>query len=388
MTEEKEGWVYCISNPEMSTLLKIGMTERTPQERLAEANRSDTWRPPVDFKIEFAKKVKNALNKEKTIHKFLEQYNERVNRSREFFRISTEKARLYFELMDGEWWEPTEHRSDDTPDPKLKPKPKPKQKKKIGGGQVEIEEPLTKTKPSSKKNVKINNLVLENLTKKESQLLLKTAIMKKAVEVSLCNGYYIYGDIERGLLENKLDSTMIFSAICNSADDCDRIVSSSHIDSIITKLNESAPSTFILLKQKCENVIVEPETEPVADTIVFDKNLEEKDKKKVEYILNANIKDLSFEDSKSLLLIAFTQEALCFKIGRRFYRFFELWKLIPSQIKNSVFEAKLVQAPDGYSSVDEDYALFVSKSNYKSIIETLKDKTIKHIIILTAICKL
>lgn len=378
MTEEKEGWVYCISNPEMPTLLKIGMTDRTPQERLAEANRSDTWRPPVDFKIEFAKKVKNALKKEKTIHKLLEQYNERVNRSREFFRISTEKARLYFELMDGEWWESTEHSNDDD-----KPDPKPKTKKQTGGEAIP-----KKPKASSKKPVKINSLLVENLTKKESHLLLTTAIAKKAVEISLCNSYYIYGDIERGLLDNKLETAMIFSALCNSADDCSRVVSSSNIDIIIKKLNDSAPSTFILLKQNCENVVVEPETEPVVDTIVFDKNLEDKDKKKVEYILNANIKDLSFEESKSLLFNAFTQEALCFKFGRRFYRFSELWKLIPSQIKNSVFEAKLVQAPDGYSSVDEDYALFVSKSNYKSIIETLKDKTTKHIIILTAICKL
>ena len=73
-TEEKEGWVYCISNESMPGLLKIGMTDRTPQQRLAEANKSDTWRPPTNFAIEFAKKVKNALQKEKTIHKLLEHF--------------------------------------------------------------------------------------------------------------------------------------------------------------------------------------------------------------------------------------------------------------------------------------------------------------------------
>ena len=31
----KEGWVYCISNESMPGLLKIGMTDRTPQQRLA-----------------------------------------------------------------------------------------------------------------------------------------------------------------------------------------------------------------------------------------------------------------------------------------------------------------------------------------------------------------
>ena len=48
MSQDKEGWVYCISNENVRSaklpnniLLKIGMTERTPQERLAEANKSD-----------------------------------------------------------------------------------------------------------------------------------------------------------------------------------------------------------------------------------------------------------------------------------------------------------------------------------------------------------
>ena len=50
-TEDKEGWVYCISNESMPGLLKIGMTDRTPQQRLAEANKSDTWRPPTNFAI-------------------------------------------------------------------------------------------------------------------------------------------------------------------------------------------------------------------------------------------------------------------------------------------------------------------------------------------------
>ena len=98
-----EGWVYCISNPSMPGLLKIGMTLRTPQERLKEANSSDTWRPPTIFIIEFAKKVRDPLQKERTIHKLLEQYDQRVNPKREFFEVNTATARLCFELMDGEW---------------------------------------------------------------------------------------------------------------------------------------------------------------------------------------------------------------------------------------------------------------------------------------------
>lgn len=100
----EDGWVYCISNPGNSGLLKIGMTVRTPQERLAEANRPNTW-IPEHFKLEFAKKVKWPLQKEQTLHKLMEQYNERTNPAREFFRISVERARLYFDLMDGEYLE-------------------------------------------------------------------------------------------------------------------------------------------------------------------------------------------------------------------------------------------------------------------------------------------
>ena len=98
-----DGWVYCISNPSMPGLLKIGMTLRTPQERLKEANSSDTWRPPTNFIIEFAKRVRDPLQKERTLHKLLEQYDQRVNPKREFFEVNIVTARLCFELMDGEW---------------------------------------------------------------------------------------------------------------------------------------------------------------------------------------------------------------------------------------------------------------------------------------------
>ena len=38
------GYVYCFRNDSMQGILKIGMTERTPIERLNEANTADTWR--------------------------------------------------------------------------------------------------------------------------------------------------------------------------------------------------------------------------------------------------------------------------------------------------------------------------------------------------------
>ena len=60
-----DGYIYCFSNECMPGILKVGMTERTPEARLKEANASDTWRPPMPYKIEFEKKVYNSSQKEK-----------------------------------------------------------------------------------------------------------------------------------------------------------------------------------------------------------------------------------------------------------------------------------------------------------------------------------
>lgn len=88
----------------MIGILKIGMTMRTPVTRLIEANRTDTWRPPTPYKLEFAKRVCNPKQKEKTLHILLAQYTERINPHREFFRISVEEVNTFFSLIDGELW--------------------------------------------------------------------------------------------------------------------------------------------------------------------------------------------------------------------------------------------------------------------------------------------
>jgi len=94
------GWVYCMSNPSIPGLLKVGMTERTPEIRARELF---TTGVPTPFKIEFAKKVLNPLQKEKTIHKLL--LKKRTNPNREFFSVSLEIVKDLFNLMDGEIWE-------------------------------------------------------------------------------------------------------------------------------------------------------------------------------------------------------------------------------------------------------------------------------------------
>ena len=96
-----EGYIYCLSNPLFPNLLKIGMTERTPEERLREAN-SCTW-CPQKFKIELAKKVNNPKEKESGIHSLLEKYGKRENPSREFFEVPVEEVKAFFDLIDGEY---------------------------------------------------------------------------------------------------------------------------------------------------------------------------------------------------------------------------------------------------------------------------------------------
>jgi T5orf172 domain len=93
----EEGWIYCLSNESMPGILKVGSTidpEITCKQLY-------TTGVPLPFKIEFAKYVKDYVKKEKTIHKILEQFTDRVNSSREFFKCSKMEVYALLELMEG-----------------------------------------------------------------------------------------------------------------------------------------------------------------------------------------------------------------------------------------------------------------------------------------------
>jgi hypothetical protein len=89
----------------MPGLLKVGMIhnadERTPLDRATELYKTGV---PLPFVVEFAKKVSNPKQKETILHNLLSQYTERINQNREYFRVSPEEVRTFFELMDGEMW--------------------------------------------------------------------------------------------------------------------------------------------------------------------------------------------------------------------------------------------------------------------------------------------
>lgn len=76
------GFIYCLSNPAMPGLYKIGMTERSPSMRCWELSSSTA--APLEFDIEFYAEVANVLMVERQLHAALDRY--RVNPGREFFR--------------------------------------------------------------------------------------------------------------------------------------------------------------------------------------------------------------------------------------------------------------------------------------------------------------
>lgn len=90
-------WVYCMSNTSMPGIYKIGMTRRSPEERLKEANASDTFRPPTPYEILYSVETTDGIEKEKLIHSILKDY--RVVNNREFFKVEKEKIKELFDLI-------------------------------------------------------------------------------------------------------------------------------------------------------------------------------------------------------------------------------------------------------------------------------------------------
>ena len=98
-----EGYIYVISNSTMAPdTYKVGFTDKTPPERLRQAN-SDTWSLPY-FKLEFAKKVIDARDKEQKLHRALASFGKRIHPKREFFVVPLKNIRVLFDMIDGEMW--------------------------------------------------------------------------------------------------------------------------------------------------------------------------------------------------------------------------------------------------------------------------------------------
>jgi hypothetical protein len=97
---ENMGYIYCFSNISMPGIFKIGMTLRTPEERLKEANISNTWKPPTSYQIELSKYIRDPKRKETILHTLLSKFTKRINKRREFFKVSLDDVKLLFDLME------------------------------------------------------------------------------------------------------------------------------------------------------------------------------------------------------------------------------------------------------------------------------------------------
>lgn len=103
---QAEGYLYCMSNPSMPDMVKVGITRTTATTPADRAATLFTTGVPTPFKVEFAKKVRDPLQKEGALHSLLSRYHERLLR-REFFRCTPADVWAFFELIDGDLWEPT-----------------------------------------------------------------------------------------------------------------------------------------------------------------------------------------------------------------------------------------------------------------------------------------
>ena len=75
------GYVYVLKNDSMPGILKIGMTTRTVEERIAELNGTNL---PTPFRLVLKYFSKRPQEDEAALHKRLEDY--RISDSREFFK--------------------------------------------------------------------------------------------------------------------------------------------------------------------------------------------------------------------------------------------------------------------------------------------------------------
>lgn len=94
----EDGWIYCMSNPSMPDIVKVGQTQNDPHERAAQLY---TTGVPTEFRVEFAKRVRGYVQKEKQLHALLAKHFERPNPSREFFKCKSSDVHEFFELIEG-----------------------------------------------------------------------------------------------------------------------------------------------------------------------------------------------------------------------------------------------------------------------------------------------
>ncbi len=102
------GWVYIATNEAMPDIVKVGYTDRHPNQRASEFNQTGV---PYNYVVAYAAKVAEPRKLEKQAHDALHECKER----KEWFRCSVVKAQaiirkkagpIYLEIIDGQEIEP------------------------------------------------------------------------------------------------------------------------------------------------------------------------------------------------------------------------------------------------------------------------------------------
>lgn len=83
-------YIYILINPSLKGLLKIGRTDRSPEERAIELSNSSNM--PTPFIVAYDEEVPDSQIAEKLVHDELMQQGFRVSDSREFFSIPLKNA--------------------------------------------------------------------------------------------------------------------------------------------------------------------------------------------------------------------------------------------------------------------------------------------------------
>lgn len=94
------GFIYCLINPSMPGLVKIGFTHKHPATRMEELTKATACPSPFEMLAFFDTAIPRQV--ERAIHQELDEY--RSNPGREFFAVT------YMELQDvvRQWCDPNE----------------------------------------------------------------------------------------------------------------------------------------------------------------------------------------------------------------------------------------------------------------------------------------
>lgn len=97
---KKPGYIYILTNPSINGQVKIGRTERHPEDRRKEI--SAATGVSTSFELVYWKFFEDCHEAEFTLHKRLEQEGFRVSNNKEFFKISEDNAKKIIDDLSDE----------------------------------------------------------------------------------------------------------------------------------------------------------------------------------------------------------------------------------------------------------------------------------------------